>query len=375
VKAILIAPNSFKECASSVETATLMYNALKKYTSEFQLIMKPISDGGDGFLEVCKYYFGGELLDYRITVPFDDSMSECPVLYNSDRKKIFIESADVLGLKILPQRFRKPMQLSSKGIGELLLQINEDVNKRKILVDDIVIGIGGTGTIDLGLGMCSQLGLSLIDEEGKVLDPLPLKYKDMHNIQIDKIHFPFSIECVVDVNNPLIGTQGAAHSFGSQKGASEDEIQEIDNSFSKVINILKNNNLVDSSIKLSGAGGGLAAAFQIMFNSPLISSQDFVLNHLGLSRYIGESDYILTGEGVFDIQTFMGKGAGILVRQALANNKEVFLVCGRYLIAEKFNENFKVFELQEFFNSKEESIAKFEEGIDKVCEKIALSLK
>jgi len=112
-----------------------------------------------------------------------------------------------------------------------------------------------------------------------------------------------------------------------------------------------------------------------MFNSPLISSQVFILNHLGLRRYIDESNYILTGEGVFDIQTFMGKGAGVLVRQALAKNKEVFLVCGSYLIMENFTENFKVFELQEFFNSKEESIAKFEEGIDKVCKKIALSLK
>jgi glycerate 2-kinase len=138
---------------------------------------------------------------------------------------------------------------------------------------------------------------------------------------------------------------------------------------------LKNNSLLDSSIKLSGAGGGLAAAFQIMFNSQVISSQVFILNHLGLRRYIDESNYILTGEGVFDIQTFMGKGAGVLVRQALAKNKEVFLVCGSYLIMENFIENFKVFELQEFFNSKEESIAKFEEGIDKVCKKIALSLK
>jgi len=328
VKTILIAPDSFKECASSVETARLIIKALKKYKPDLNLIVKPISDGGDGFLEVCRYYFGGDIIKYKITTPYDDSLFECPVLYNSGRKKIFIESADVLGLKILPQQFRKPMQLSSKGMGELLLQINEGVNKEKIMVDDIVIGIGGTGTIDLGLGMCSQLGLSLIDVEGNALDPMPNNYREIHNIQIDKIHFQFSIECVVDVNNPLIGTKGAAHSFGSQKGASENEIQEIDNSFGKVINILKNNILVDSSIRLSGAGGGLAAAFQFMFNSPLISSQDFILSHLGLSRYIGESDYILTGEGVFDIQTFMGKGAGVLVRQALANNREVFLVCG-----------------------------------------------
>jgi len=302
---ILIAPNSFKECASSVETATLMYNALKNYTSAFQLIMKPISDGGDGFLAVCKYYFGGELLEYRITTPFDNSMIECPVLYNSDRKKIFIESADVLGLKILPQQFRKPMQLSSNGMGELLLQINEDVKKQKIMVEDIMIGIGGTGTIDLGLGMCSQLGLSLVDGEGKALDPMPHNYQELHNIKIDKIHFPFSIECVVDVNNPLVGKQGAAHSFGRQKGASENEIQEIDNLFSKVVNILKNNSLVDSSIKLSGAGGGLAAGFQIMFNSRMISSEEFIMSDLNLSQEIDSADYLITGEGVFDNQTFM----------------------------------------------------------------------
>jgi len=168
-KLILIAPNSFKECASSVEIARLIRDGLEKYIPNSQLIVKPISDGGDGFLEVCQFYFGGNIIHYKISTPYDDLSFDCPVLYNPDNKKLYIESAEVLGLKIIPQKYRKPMYLSSKGMGELLLQINDNIDDHKIDCREIIIGIGGTGTVDMGLGMCSQLGMLFLDTNGNLV--------------------------------------------------------------------------------------------------------------------------------------------------------------------------------------------------------------
>ncbi len=100
-KRILISPNSFKECADSVTIAELIKDNLS-YLKDAELIVKPITDGGDGFLKVCQFYFGGEIKKYSISTAYDDSLFECPVLYCENRKEVYIESAEVLGLKIVP---------------------------------------------------------------------------------------------------------------------------------------------------------------------------------------------------------------------------------------------------------------------------------
>jgi glycerate kinase len=92
-KRILISPNSFKECADSVTIAELIEENLSSL-KEAELIIKPISDGGDGFIQVCKYYFGGEIRKYSISSAYDESKFDCPVLYNESRKEVYIESAD-----------------------------------------------------------------------------------------------------------------------------------------------------------------------------------------------------------------------------------------------------------------------------------------
>jgi glycerate kinase len=140
-----------------------------------------------------------------------------------------------------------------------------------------------------------------------------------------------------------------------------------------MVNLLKNKKLVNSSLKLSGAGGGLAAGFQIVFNSKLIEAEKFIMDELKLRREIQTSDYIITGEGRFDFQSSMGKGAGLVVQKSVKKNKYLFVICGKFA-ANKVS-RFTVFELQKLFKSKKESIQKFEEGIGIVCKKIAKSIK
>ena len=157
---ILIAPDSFKGCADSVSLAVLIQNELKEIKN-FEFEITPISDGGDGFLNVCKNNFQLEEVEYYISTPFDETMMKCKVGYDRLNKSIFIESADVLGLKVIPIQKRKPLKLSSKGLGELILKIKYDVESKKLSCDKIYLGIGGTGTVDFGLGMCSIFGLKI----------------------------------------------------------------------------------------------------------------------------------------------------------------------------------------------------------------------
>ena len=203
-KKIIVAPNSFKECADSVTISKLIESHLCQFEN-IELVLKPISDGGDGFLKVCEFYFGGEYRIYRITTPYDESIFDCMVLYCIDRKEIYIESAEVLGLKQVPDEYRKPLNLSSKGMGDLLNLIQRDVNERIIEVDKVIIGIGGTATIDLGLGMMSELGLTLFETDHNEIDVLPMNFLEVNEFVYNKINFEFDVKLITDVENPLFG--------------------------------------------------------------------------------------------------------------------------------------------------------------------------
>ena len=234
---ILIAQNSFKECADSVTIAELIKKNLSSLMNT-ELITKPISDGGDGFIQVCKYYFGGKIKTYKISTAYEEAIFDCPVLYIESKKEIYIESAEVLGLKKVPFQFRNPLKLSSKGLGELLLKIEEEIKHRKLNVEKVYLGIGGTATIDLGLGMMSKLGLKLFDTSGKELNVLPENFSIIESIDYNPYKFPFKIIPIIDVTNPLLGNNGGLRTFGKQKGADDKVISYLEKSFNHVINLL-----------------------------------------------------------------------------------------------------------------------------------------
>jgi len=369
---ILIAPNSFKECSNSNAITDIINNNLKK-SLNCNLIRKPISDGGDGFADVCKHYFNGEELIYIVSTANNDGAHECKVIYSEETKTIYIESANVFGLKVVPPEKRNPLLLSSKGLGELLVILECE----KFDIRKVVIGIGGTATIDMGLGACSALGLKLINVDGEVVDVIPLNYGKVGEIVWNEYLLPFSVINIIDVFNPLIGKQGAAKQFGAQKGASIASIESIENGFDNILNIIQNKGLLDSSKVLYGAGGGISAGLSIFLETSEIYAEEFIMKELNVSEEIKKSDWVITGEGAFDQQSFLGKGAGIIVNKALEYGKRVILVCGKYdeNVKSKLNENVHVFEIASLFNNQEESINNFEKGLNEICNKIVALIK
>jgi len=372
---LLIAPNSYKECADSVSTANLFRDNLKK--ERINLITRPISDGGDGFLAVCKELFELDILSYSISMSYSNHLIKCEVGLNKNNKTLYIESANVLGLKIVPLEFRKPFFLNSKGMGDLLFQIAEDVKKNNLNVEKIIIGIGGTATNDLGLGLCSRFGFKLYDSKGNILDVFPHNFEKVTDIKCEKINIPFKIELIVDVENPLLGKKGATRVFASQKGATNDEIEIMERGFIKLISLFESKGLIKSEEKLSGAGGGLAAAFQILFNAKIKTAKEFLLKDLGLGKLINSIDVVITGEGSFDKKSLLNKGVWLLMD--IFSSKKIFLVCGKMEsdLKKKLNKNIYVIELSKIFNNDEESIRNFEDGIKQACELIKqhLSIK
>jgi glycerate kinase len=368
-KKILITPNSFKECADSVQVSEYLAEYLAHHN--LNLILKPISDGGDGFLNVCKMHYNLEILRYRISTPYDESKFICEVGYNKPNETIYIESANALGLKIIPLRKRHPAVLSSKGMGDLLAGIIKDVQKQKIRVKKLIIGIGGTGTNDLGLGMCARFGLKLFDASGKELNIIPKNFRFVSRIVWSKFKLPFSIEVVLDVINPLLGKSGATYVFGVQKGLTRREITEIENGFINIVNLLKNNKILNTPEELPGAGGGLASGLKIFLNSKMKQSKYFVLYELKIGRVKRIHSIILT-EGAFDKQSLMGKATGCLMEHFARLNTNIILCSGRVesSIKKYIPKNVRIIELRKYFRTEKESIKNFRKGIKFASEEI-----
>jgi len=374
-KRILISPNSFKECADSVTIAELIKDNLSGL-KDAELITKPISDGGDGFLNVCKFYFGGEIRNYSISSSYNDSKFECPVLYCEKRRELYIESAEVLGLKVVPIEFRNPLKLTSKGLGQLLIQIEHDVRSRKIIVEKVYIGIGGTATIDMGIGMMSILGLRLMDSNGREIPVLPENYNTVIDMDYEQIKFSFELIPVIDVTNPLFGEQGGIRIFGNQKNADNKMISILENNFNHLLKLFENNGLIISSNTLSGAGGGIPAALQIFYRTNLLQSSKFIKDNLGLNKYVNNVEYLISGEGAYDYQSGFGKGVNVLMHLFNSNLGQVFLVCGKISSESipKLPKYVFPIEISKYFSSEFESITNYNEGIKKACQDIVKQL-
>jgi len=376
---ILLAPNSFKECANSVQISGMILNSFREILREdvintIDFIDKPISDGGDGFLEVCRKNFDLDILSYEITKPYNHEKFICEIGYSREKQTIYIESAKVLGLNIIPIEFRHPMLLSSIGMGELLEQISADVQSDKIYVRKIIVGIGGTGTNDFGIGLAAKFGLKLLNKNGEELSPVPKNFNEVGEIIWRQPDIPFEIEAVIDVDNSLTGEFGACKIFAPQKGASQSEIDHLENGF---LNILKVLNYSKDPVKLSGAGGGLAAGLDLFFGANYKFSKDFITKDLGIKRDYSNLKLVITGEGSFDDQSDLAKGPKVIIDEFAGEDIPIYLLAGKINVKEIKIPDLKFIELSKYFGSTEESINNIEKGIQLACEEIIsdLSLK
>jgi glycerate kinase len=273
---------------------------------------------------------------------------------------------------VVPITFRNPLKLTSKGLGELLVEINNDVKRGRIKVENVFIGIGGTATIDMGMGMMSELGLKLFDSENKEITMLPENFLNIQEVRYEPINFPFNLICVIDVTNPLIDHNSGIEIFGRQKGADEKMIFQLIKSFDHLIKLFEYKNLIRNTKSLSGAGGGIPAAFQIFYKISPCSSSSFLERNLGFGDYVNKVDYLITGEGAYDHQSRFGKGVSVLLELLHSKVEKIFLVCGKISDESfaKLPKNVYPIELNKYFSSQNESIMDYKSGLNKACKEI-----
>lgn len=291
---IVIAPDSFKGSLTSVEVATALAAGWQAARPDDEILLAPLADGGEGTLVAIAAAGGWE---WR-TAPATDPIGR-PVtarwLRSVDGRRAVVELAEASGLSRLAATERDPVAASARGTGEVLRAVLDEG------INTITLGIGGSATTDGGAGILRALG-ALVD--GAVVDLAGL---DPRLGAVD-----LRIAC--DVTNPLLGARGAAATYGPQKGASPEQVAELDARLARYADQLRVATGRDER-ETPGAGAAGGTAFGLLsigdrFRSiRLVPGVEVVMDETGLRDKLAGADLVITGEGRIDAQTAFGKTA------------------------------------------------------------------
>ena len=298
---IITAFDSFKGCITATEACNAAASGLRSRFPEADILCLPMSDGGEGMTECICRAVNATMVSVTVHDPLM-RLIEARYAISPDGTTAIMEMAAASGLTLVPEPLRNPMLTTTAGVGEMLL----DAAHRGCT--HVIMGIGGSATCDGGKGMVDFLKPHL---------PLPL-----------------TITIASDVSNPLFGTDGAAHVFAPQKGATPAQVELLDQRLRDFAQLTENQGFATPQLAQhpgAGAAGGLGYALMAYLGAELRSGIDLVLDTISFDALASDADMILTGEGRSDHQTLMGKvPMGILQR---ANSIPVHLLSGSILDA------------------------------------------
>lgn len=301
---VLIVPDKFKGTLTASQAAQAMARGWSQARPNDQITCQPMSDGGDGFGIVIS-----ELLQARSVqvAAVDAAHRPCQVRFGFEEasKTAVIESAGVIGLAMLPPRQFHPFDLDTEGLGQVL-RAAANLGARKFLV-----GIGGSATNDAGMGMARALGWRFQDQSSREIT----QWTGLDTLA--KVHPPpgplalGEVTVAVDVQNPLLGSQGCSRVYGVQKGLGPADLDRAERCLAKLATVLETEFKRDVA-KMPGAGaaGGLGFGLVSFCSAHLQPGFDIFARLARLEEQVELADLVLTAEGALDAQTLMGKGVG-----------------------------------------------------------------
>ena len=321
---ILIAPDSFKESVEALDVCHAIQSGFSQVFPDADYKLLPMADGGEGTSAVLSYVLGGCWKEVMVNDPLMRPIT-AKYLLLPDATAV-IEIAQACGLHLLTAAERNPVIASSYGVGELIADALGEGVKR------IIIGLGGSATNDAGLGMLTALGMTFHDSDDNTLAQgggalANLQRLDAKSFHTSVLETMFEVAC--DVTNPLCGELGASAIFGPQKGASPQQVNDLDQALNHFASICEQHGYQNyQEIAGAGAAGGLGYALMSFCQAELKSGFDAVAEVTNLSQHIADADLVITGEGKLDAQSAMGKVAGGISQIAKASNTPVIAICG-----------------------------------------------
>ena len=300
---LLFASDSFKGSLTSEKTVELLSRAAREVFGDCECSGVPVADGGEGTVEAVIAAEQGEYVTLKVHGPLMEETDSFYGIFDGD--KAVIEMAAASGLPMVPEELRNPLNTTTFGTGELIL----DALKRGYR--DISIAIGGSATNDGGMGCARALGVKFLDHNGNELEGFGRDLAKVAAIDIsglDERVKDSKITVMCDVTNPLCGKNGATWTFGKQKGATPEIQEELEKGMCSYRDVIRETFCIDcDGIPGTGAAGGLGAALMVFLGGEMKSGIESVLDLIRFDERLEGVDLVVTGEGRTDWQSCFGK--------------------------------------------------------------------
>lgn len=327
---IVIAPDSFKESLDALAVAQAIEVGFKRVFPQAQYELIPMADGGEGTVQSLVDATRGCIERVSVTGP----LGECVRAFfgvsgdgeNDGEKTAFIEMSAASGLHLVPMAQRNPLTTTSYGTGELI-QAALDLGAKRI-----ILGLGGSATNDAGAGMLQALGARFLDDRGQMIPwggAALSSLAQMDLSQLDGRLADVQIQVACDVDNPLCGARGASAVFGPQKGATQQQVVQLDHALAHLAAVVQSQLGLDiASHAGAGAAGGMGAGLMLLPQVQMQSGVQIVAEAVRLAERVRDADLVITGEGRMDGQSIHGKTPIGVARVAKQFDKPIIALVG-----------------------------------------------
>lgn len=322
---ILVAVDAFKGCLSSADAGEIVAHRLQESLAGVEATVLAVADGGEGTTDAVLRATGGELRRVTVTGPLGDPVTAAYALLPAGRTAV-LEMAAASGVELLPPERLDPLRATTFGTGELILAAL-DAGAR-----ELIIGVGGSATVDGGMGMAQALGWGLLRADGSDCGRGGTALATLDGIDALGVAPALAfarVRVACDVTNPLLGERGAARVFGPQKGASPRDVEQLERGLAHLAEVWRREGLLGSVDEPGdGAAGGLGAGLRAFCRAELCRGADLVADLVGFDEALRGADLLVTGEGRTDVQTADGKLPAVLARRARAAGVRTVLLSG-----------------------------------------------
>jgi glycerate kinase len=369
---VVVALDSFKGSLTAVQACEIVAEAVHATAPEVEVVAKPMADGGEGTGAVLMAAAGGQWVSRAVMGPLPEMQVEAGFVWLPDTNTALVEMATASGLPLLKPEQRDPLKTTTYGTGQLI-RAAVDYGANHIL-----LAIGGSATVDGGVGAAMALGWLFLTKDGqqigfgggqlsqiaKIVAPVrgvsrstgvpPMTIRGIHGQDArgthgrdahatgtpDSVTTNVAVEVLCDVDNPLCGARGAARVYGPQKGATPEMVEQLDMALAHLARLVKDQLGRDiEHLPGAGAAGGLAAGAVAFMNARLVSGIEAVTSQTHLREAIAGADWVITGEGCFDEQSLQGKVVSGVARLAREAGAKVAVLAGQVRLApEKYRQ-------------------------------------
>lgn len=325
---IVVALDSFKGSLGAAEGCAAVARGIAAALPSAIVRRMPMADGGEGTATILRDALDGESVEVEVHGPLPDQRVRAAFTRITSRRLDVVEMAAASGITLVARSELNPMVTTTYGTGELIREALRSTH-------ELWLTVGGSATVDGGVGAATALGWRFEDAAGQPVGLGGAALERIARIVPPSRCAASRVEVLCDVENPLLGPTGAARTFGPQKGATPEMVERLETGLANLAARLREQIGVDvAGLRGGGAAGGLAAGAAAFLHARLVPGIERVSAAVGLPEALRGAEWVITGEGRFDATSLTGKVVSGVIRAAQAAGAHVAVIAGQIALSE-----------------------------------------